>query len=253
MSNHHNPPLVQIEPCGDTAVSLKLGHSISPDVHRQVMALVAAIEELPFPGWVECVPYYTGVTVYYDPMEVVKWRQLHPYYEPGPEALIWETVASWIREKLHQAASSPVTKPRTVEIPVCYGGICGPDLQEVAQYTGLTADEVIAIHSGATYLVYMLGFAPGFPYLGGLPECLATPRRATPRLQIPSGSVGIAGQQTGVYPLPTPGGWQLIGRTPVRLFQPLDDPPTMLQPGDQVRFVPISWNDYEAYEEENKS
>lgn len=134
------------------------------------------------------------------------------------------------------------------EIPVCYGGELGPDLPEVAAAHGLSEEEVVEIHASADYLVYMLGFAPGFAYLGGLPKRIATPRRRTPRLSIPAGTVGIAGDQTGVYPIATPGGWQLIGRTPDPLFLPDAMPPALLRAGDIVRFRPISRAEFDRRE-----
>ncbi|EFE93522.1 TIGR00370 family protein [Serratia odorifera DSM 4582] len=131
-----------------------------------------------------------------------------------------------------------VPESRQVDIPVVYGGEQGPDLADVARHTGMTIQQVVECHASADYIVYFLGFQPGFSYLGGMPERLATPRRAEPRLSVPAGSVGIGGSQTGIYPLATPGGWQLIGRTPLALFNPLEMPPTLLRPGDNVRFVP---------------
>ena len=128
---------------------------------------------------------------------------------------------------------------RVVELPVLYGGEYGPDIEKVAEHAGMAVDEMIGLHSGTGYLVYMLGFTPGFPYLGGLDDRLATPRVATPRLRIPAGSVGIAESQTGVYPLTSPGGWNIIGRTPLALFDPTREPPSLLAPGDVVRFVPL--------------
>jgi KipI family sensor histidine kinase inhibitor len=128
--------------------------------------------------------------------------------------------------------------PREIVIPVVYGGADGPDLAEVARHAGMTADEVVAAHSGAAYDVFFLGFQPGFAYLGGLPPALATPRRDTPRVRVPAGSVGIGGAQTGIYPAASPGGWNLIGRTAVTLFDPHADAPALLAPGDRVRFVP---------------
>ena len=131
-----------------------------------------------------------------------------------------------------------------VEIPTLYGGEYGPDLDHVADHNGLTPEEVIQIHSSADYLVYMMGFTPGFPYLGGMSENIATPRLQTPRTAIPAGSVGIAEQQTGVYPIESPGGWQLIGRTPVQLFDPQRDPPVVVEAGDFIRFAPITETTY---------
>lgn len=131
-----------------------------------------------------------------------------------------------------------LAEPRQVEIPVVYGGAGGPDLAEVARAADLTSQQVVELHSSADYVVYFIGFQPGFPYLGGLDERLHTPRRAEPRLVVPGGSVGIGGSQTGIYPLAAPGGWQLIGHTPLSLFDPQQQPPTLLRPGDSVRFVP---------------
>ncbi|MEQ0580317.1 5-oxoprolinase subunit PxpB [Pantoea dispersa] len=131
-----------------------------------------------------------------------------------------------------------LAEPRQVEIPVVYGGAGGPDLAEVAHAADLTSQQVVELHSSADYVVYFIGFQPGFPYLGGLDERLHTPRRAEPRLVVPGGSVGIGGSQTGIYPLAAPGGWQLIGHTPLSLFDPQQQPPTLLRPGDSVRFVP---------------
>ncbi|EBX8526214.1 TPA: 5-oxoprolinase subunit PxpB, partial [Salmonella enterica subsp. enterica serovar Paratyphi C] len=127
---------------------------------------------------------------------------------------------------------------RSVEIPVIYGGAGGPDLAAVARHSGLSEKQVVELHASVEYVVWFLGFQPGFPYLGNLPESLHMPRRAEPRLQVPAGSVGIGGAQTGIYPLSTPGGWQLIGLTPLKLFDPMREPPVLLRPGDSVRFVP---------------
>ncbi|MDN0087866.1 5-oxoprolinase subunit PxpB [Yersinia nurmii] len=138
-----------------------------------------------------------------------------------------------------EESESLVLESRNIDIPVTYGGECGPDLDEVARHTGLSPRQVVECHSSASYIVYFLGFQPGFSYLGGMPEQLATPRRGEPRLVVAPGSVGIGGSQTGIYPLATPGGWQLIGRTSLALFNPLEMPPTLLRPGDNVRFVPL--------------
>jgi inhibitor of KinA len=153
-----------------------------------------------------------------------------------------ETIGTWLKTKY----TGNIVAGRAIEIPVCYGGIYGEDLQAIAHSRGLSADEVIALHCGATYHVHMLGFVPGFAYLGGLDARLATPRRDTPRPRVPAGSVAIAGEQTAVYPLETPGGWQIIGRTPLQLFTPEATPPSLLNAGDSVRFVPISAQEFEA-------
>ncbi|HEY3984471.1 5-oxoprolinase subunit PxpB [Cedecea sp.] len=143
----------------------------------------------------------------------------------------------WL-QRWWEESEAVIPTPRRIEIPVVYGGEAGPDLDAVARQNDLTPAQVVALHSSAEYIVYFLGFQPGFAYLGGLPDILATPRRAEPRLQVAAGSVGIGGSQTGIYPLATPGGWQIIGRTPLSLFNPGKSSPTLLLPGDSVRFVP---------------
>jgi inhibitor of KinA len=137
---------------------------------------------------------------------------------------------------------------RVVEIPVHYGGESGPDLDIVAKHNGLTPEEVVAIHSNGHYFVNMIGFAPGFPYIGGMSEKIATPRKSSPRLKIPAGSVGIAGKQTGIYPIETPGGWQIIGKTPLQLFRPDHDPPSLLKAGDKICFKPITLKEFREWE-----
>ncbi len=217
-------------PAGDAALLVELGETIDPDINRRVHALARALLEIARPGLEEAVPSYCSLLVHYD-----------------PTVLSYAEVQSLVAAALRQCRESPSLEPRTVTIPTAYGGEFGPDIAYVASKHGLSTAEVVRLHSEATYTVYMLGFTPGFPYLGGLPAQLATPRLATPRTAVPAGSVGIAGHQTGIYPLSTPGGWQIIGRTPYTLFDPLRDPPALLQPGDRVRFVPISAADFAAY------
>ncbi len=218
---------VHIRPFGETAVTLEFGQGIHPELHRQVKAVSHYLDQFPFPGLVEYVAAFASVTVFYDPVR-----------------LDGDTVAACLQDIVSKLEKEPPGIPRVVEIPVCYGGDFGPDLAFVAQHNKLTVDEVIELHSGGRYLVYMLGFAPGFPYLGGMPEQIAAPRRESPRPAIPAGSVGIAGLQTGVYPITTPGGWQLIGCTPLELFCPAADPPTLLCAGDVIRFRPICPQEY---------
>ncbi len=227
----------QLFPLGDAAVVVQFGDSISPTVQAAVQTFAAQLAQHPFVGLRECVPAFATLTVYYDP-----WRLSAPGQCPP-----FERVCELLRQRLRAVptALAEATAP-PVEIPVCYGGDLGPDLAAVARHTGLTPTEIIARHAAPTYLVYMLGFAPGFPYLGGLDARLATPRRATPRPLVPAGAVGIAGAQTGIYSLPTPGGWQLIGRTPLRLFDPAADPPALLRAGQQLRFVPIGAVDFQC-------
>jgi inhibitor of KinA len=225
-------PPAELTPLGDAALVVQFGEQIAREVHGRVRALADYLDEHPLPGLIEYIPAYTTLTLFYDPGRW-SYRELR--------ATLEKMVA-----ELRGRNESP---PRTVEIPVCYGGEFGPDLDWVAQHAGLSAEEVVRIHSCADYLTYMIGFAPGFPYLGGMPERIAAPRRAAPRLRIPAGSVGIAGTQTGVYPIETPGGWQLIGRTPRALFRPQSNPPSLLRAGDLVRFLPISREQYAAWQE----
>jgi len=226
------PPLVRLYPLGDAAVVLELGQAIAPATHRLIQALAQVLDRHPPPGLREYVPAFTTLTVYYDPWEL---RQIS-------EAMPYEQMASALQGMLPaaQALLADYVPGPLVEIPVCYGGAFGPDLGLVARHAQLSMQEVIARHAQPEYLVYMVGFAPGFPYLGGLDARLATPRRAQPRPLVPAGAVGIAGSQTGVYSLPTPGGWQLIGRTPRRLFDANRAQPSLLQAGDRLRFVSIS-------------
>jgi inhibitor of KinA len=231
-------PAVRLFPLGDAAIVLEFGHEISAATHATIQAVVAYLARRPFVGLREVVPAFTTLTAYYDPWLVHE-------HSPGPP---YEWVAATVRQLLPAAqaeASQQAAAP--VEIPVCYGGAYGPDLAFVAQHTGLAPAEVIARHSAPDYLVHLIGFAPGFPYLGGMDARLATPRLATPRALVPAGTVGIAGGQTGIYSLPTPGGWQLIGRTPVQLFNPAWAAPSLLHAGQHLRFVPISEAEYASY------
>ncbi|MCS7461189.1 5-oxoprolinase subunit PxpB [Paenibacillus doosanensis] len=238
----------QYEPLGDSAVVIRLGDKIDTVVHRRVKALTAYLHACPFPGMIECVPSFVSVAVYYDPVQVLaKQKERRCGW-----TTLFQTVCGLLAElieRIREEEAEPEA-PRIVRVPVYYGGETGPDLDDVARHCGLEAEEVIRLHSGGTYTVYMIGFAPGFPYLGGMPERIAAPRRHTPRPLVPAGSVGIAGAQTGVYSVATPGGWQIIGRTPLRLFRPEADPPSFLRAGDVVRFYPISLKQYEEFIEE---
>ncbi|MET1248494.1 5-oxoprolinase subunit PxpB [Sporolactobacillus sp. STCC-11] len=229
---------MKIEPFGDQAVRVIFGNQIAPEIQLKINQFTLLFDREPFSGFIEYVPAYTNVVFYYNPIIVIEsgrkdisaQRQVIDYLKN-------------VSKRMDDCADNE-EKRRVVHIPVCYGQDFGPDLEEVAAIHHFSTNEVIERHSAPKYLVYMLGFAPGFPFLGGLPEALATPRRATPRLKIAAGSVGIAGKQTGAYPLDSPGGWQIIGRTPVPLFTPKSDPPTLLSAGDLVKFDPISVQEY---------
>jgi len=218
-------------PAGDRSLVVELGNEISPDVNRRIRDLVLAIERRRVAGVVDLVPTYRSLLVYCDPRRVSL-------------AELQREIASLERH----LGETPLPPPKVVEIPTCYGGWLGPDLEFVASHCKLTPDEVVRIHAGTDYLVYMMGFTPGFTYLGGMPERIATPRLKTPRTLIPAGSVGIAQQQTGIYPVDSPGGWQLIGRTPVRLFDPHRDPPVVVEAGDYIRFTAVDRDTYDNIE-----
>jgi len=204
----------------DRSLLLVFDDRISLAAHRDVLRLTPLLRSVH--GVTNVHPAYASILIDFDPLSI---------RHSGVERAAVEMFA--------QAVVAPLPEPRLVEIPVAYGGENGPDLEAVAALSGHTPDEVVAIHSGAEYLVYFLGFSPGFPYLGGMPESIAAPRLETPRRRVPAGSVAIGGRQTGVYPMASPGGWRIIGRTPLRLFDPAIDPPVRLQMGDRVRFVAV--------------
>ena len=213
---------------GDSAILIELGSEIDPDINSQVFALADSIEAAEIAAVVELIPTYRSLLVSYDPI-------LSKYDEMCDQLNGFVTELDAIVEAAGDA--------RIVELPVVYGGEDGPDLASVAEHAGLSVQEVIDIHSGVDYRVYMIGFAPGFPYLGGLDQRIATPRLKTPRISVPAGSVGIAESQTGVYPNASPGGWQLIGRTASALFDVTKSSPSLITPGSKVRFVPVQSHD----------
>ncbi|MDQ0204673.1 5-oxoprolinase subunit PxpB [Pectinatus haikarae] len=227
-----------IRPLGETGLIVTFGDQISPQIHKKVKNLADYIEKHSFSGFYEYVISYTSVAVFYNPF-IIKNENA------AKDKTAYKIVSEIIESYITAASRLPQPQPHTVEIPVCYGGDYGPDISFVADHNKLAVDEVIEIHSQNTYLVYMIGFCPGFPYLGGMDERIATPRRAEPRLSIPAGSIGIAGKQTGGYPISTPGGWQLIGRTPIDLFRPDSLTPSLLHSGDMVKFISISPEKYQ--------
>lgn len=218
-----------ILPVGDSAILIEFGRTIDPAIQAQVSALDEVLSFFPHPAIVEWVPTYRSLLVHYDPLQIG-----------------YEELAGWFEKWLRQSVNQTGVKRRQVTIPVLYGGEMGPDLETVAAHNNLTPEEVVALHQEPSYLVYMLGFMPGFPYLGGLDERLTTPRLATPRTHVPAGSVGIADRQTGVYPLDSPGGWQLIGRTPLKLYDPHRPQPFLLAAGDELRFQAITQEEFAA-------
>jgi inhibitor of KinA len=224
-----------LSPLGDAAIVIELGKTIEKNIHENVQHVFSYFDHHS-PDWViECIPAFTTVTLIYDPLKAGR-TNLH--------SLPYQIVSEYITETLKTLNKTQFEIGRTIEIPVCYGGELGPDLEFVAEHNKLSSEEVIRIHSATEYLVYMIGFAPGFPYIGGMSEKIAAPRRSSPRFNIPAGSVGIAGSQTGIYPIETPGGWQLIGQTSLKLFQPESKSPSLLKAGDVIQFKPISYDQF---------
>jgi len=224
-------PLFRI--AGDRGLLVEYGDGIDPDINNKVRSMAIVMEKESPKGALETIPTYRSLLIIYDPAIT------------NPSKLEKEILA--LEERLSQIKIPP---PDTVEIPVCYGGEFGPDIQFVAEHNSITTDDVVRIHSGAEYQIYMIGFTPGFPFLGGLPKVLHTPRLETPRSFVPKGSVGIANNQTGIYPLASPGGWQLIGKTPLKLFTPERSNPFIYKTGDRIKFKPISAEDYIRLAEE---
>lgn len=216
----------KIRPAGDSAVMVTFGERIEKEINDRVRAFDEALVGSAIDGIVETVPSYSACLVYYDPL--IK---------------NFEEIKACLEELISGMDKASVKAGALIEIPVVYGGEYGPDLRDVAEYAGLSEDEVIEIHTSNEYPVYMIGFTPGFPYLGGMDERIACPRLEKPRVSIPAGSVGIAGSQTGVYPSESPGGWRIIGRTPLKLYDRLRERPVLLEPGMRIRFVRISEED----------
>ena len=215
--------LITIEPLGDACLVVRLGSGVDADTSRAVAAATASLAAAALPGVVDIAPTFNTVAVVFDPCST----------DPG-------MLGAAILSRLCALESDAPPQGRIVEIPVAYGGDDGPDLAAVAAHAHLDPEEVVRLHTTADHVVGMIGFAPGFPYLLGLPAALAIPRRATPRTRVPAGSVAIAERQTGIYPRTSPGGWHVIGRTPRAMFDADRDPPALLRAGDLVRFVPVA-------------
>lgn len=217
---------------GDRALVVEFGNEIKPEINSKIRALSSLLEDGKIEGIEEIVPTYRSILIIYDPLKI-RYKDL-----------VEELKA--LESKIQNTDEGEV---RIVEIPTIYGGEYGPDIEFVAKHNNLSVEEVVEIHTGTDYLVYMLGFTPGFTYLGGMDERINTPRLESPRTAIPAGSAGIAGSQTGMYPIESPGGWQLIGRTPVKLYDPLnEEEPVLLRAGDYVRFVEIDEEEYKRIE-----
>jgi len=222
----------------ESAVTIEFGNEISEQTLQKVTAFNHWLQQNPFPGYITAVPAYSTLTVFFDPLRVFQNPAL-------TGAGCFEKVKSHLMRFITGDEEAVTDNQNIITIPVCYGGIHGPDLEFVANSCLLPRHEVVLLHSAVVYKVFMMGFVPGFAYLGGMPEILATPRKPVPRGSVPAGAVGIAGTQTGIYPLAIPGGWQIIGRTPLRLFNPHLPQPSLLKAGDHVQFKPIGETEFE--------
>jgi KipI family sensor histidine kinase inhibitor len=224
---------VKILTAGDSSILIQFGNSIDPEINGKIAATVQLMREQHIEGVVDIIPAFCSLLINYDP-RVISYDRMKTRME---QILSMEIAAGTRKKKVYQ-------------IPVCYGGSFGPDLDNIAEHAALTPQEVIDIHTSTDYLIYMLGFLPGFTYLGGLDERIHTPRLANPRIRIPAGSVGIGGSQTGIYPMDSPGGWQLMGMTPVKTYDPNREVPILVEAGDYIRFVPVDEAEYERIKAE---
>ena len=218
---------------GDCAVCVEFGNEISPEINKKIRAFKIAVEKAAIDGIVETVPTYRSLLVVYKP-EVIGFKALTKKFD----------------EIMNNMGNIEIPAPVVIEIPVLYGGEMGPDIENVASHNGKTVEEVIKIHTSEEYLIYMLGFIAGFPYLGGMSKEIATPRLSSPRVKIEGGSVGIAGEQTGIYPVASPGGWQLIGRTPLKMYDADREKPVLLEAGQYIKFRSVTEEEYKKIEKQ---
>lgn len=227
-----NTNQIRFLPCGDSAVTVEFSKEMNEETNRKIRFLAAKIESENIRGVSESVPTFCSMTIYFDPFVISR-----------------EKLEKKILKIVNSYKESSAEKRRVFLIPVCYEGEHAPDMEDVCSLTGLTKDEVIKIHTSTDYLIYMLGFLPGFPYLGGMDKRIEAPRLDTPRTVIPAGAVGIGGKQTGIYPLASPGGWRLIGRTPVKVYDPNREEPIVYKAGDYIRFYPITDEEFKKIAE----
>jgi inhibitor of KinA len=238
MINTTSPGKFAMYPLSESAITIEFGNTINETIISRINTFDKWLNQKPFHGLYQTVPAYATLTVFFDPVKVIGQTQLSG-------KTCYDKVCSYLHQLYSEPQVSPVTsETEIISIPVCYGGGFGPDLDYVAAYHQLTTNEVIGLHSSTIYKVYMIGFIPGFAYLGGLNEVLATPRKATP-VKVQAGAVGIAGKQTGIYPLATPGGWQIIGQTPFQMFDAGRPQSAFLKAGDRIRFEPVPFSDFE--------
>lgn len=226
----------KFSPLGDCGIRISFGHEQSPALNRKLMNWKERIEASEINGITDIIPSYTTLSIFYDPFEIT-----------------YVNMCAKLEEIVAEENESVTNDPLIYHIPTCYESPFNLDLDDVARINRLSTEEVVSLHSKHHYYIYMLGFLPGFPYLGGLDTRIATPRLATPRLNVSAGSVGIAGEQTGIYPLPSPGGWRIIGKTPLRLYDSSNKPAILLSAGNYVRFYPVSYHEYNEIEQKVKN
>jgi len=228
----------KIFPISDTALTIDFGNVINENINSTVLSLSRDFQNNPQDGFIETIPAYSSLTVYYDVFQLSK--------SIPQDRTVYEWVSSVLEERLQRLPETVELGSPLFEIPVCYDPEFAPDIGEIANLKAISTDEVMHIHRSKEYRVYMLGFLPGFSYMGEVDERIAVPRKSQPK-QVAAGSIGIAGRQTGIYPSASPGGWQVIGRTPLKIFDPKKEEPTLLKAGDKVRFIPISKHEFENY------
>jgi inhibitor of KinA len=229
----------RIYPCGDQAITLELGNTIDQAINRRVISLFHFLKEKQLPLVKDIIPSYHTLTVVYDLLQVKKLTTA---------GTVFDYMQTLLQRALQDCELQP-TASRKIRVPVCYDDAFSPDLAAVADAHGLSVPEVIELHTSRSYYVYLIGFLPGFAYMGSVDERIATPRRSSPRTAVVAGSVGIAGEQTGIYPFDSPGGWQLLGRTPLRMFDASRAEPALLHPGDEVQFYPIDIAEYNTLQQ----
>lgn len=231
-------PAYQIYPCGDHAITLSLGEEISPSIHRRLMAVYSRLLASQKEELLDIIPAYTTLTLVYNLAAMQKKYPGQPVFEK------WKAV---LQSAVEENSSEPHAEKHFIRVPVCYDPSMAPDIAGLAAIQGISVADVVSLHTAVTYRVYMIGFLPGFAYMGSVDAQLATPRKAIPRKSVPAGSVGIAGEQTGIYPLTSPGGWQLIGRTPCKVFDAAAENPCLFKPGDEVNFYAITSQEFHQY------
>ena len=233
-------PLVpyRIFPCGDHAITLELGNKVDESINQQIISLFNSISLKPLHGIKDIIPAYNSLTIIYDVTIIKKNNKVN---------IAYGYMEKYLDSAFMKSTDGEQEKPRELRFPVCYDLSLAPDISSLAAAHQITVEEVIRLHCSKKYRVYMIGFLPGFAYMGTVVEKLITPRKINPRVYVPAGSVGIAGEQTGIYPFDSPGGWQLIGQTPAKMFSVEKEIPCLLQPGDEVQFYPISISEFENY------